>query len=298
MAYKCGVCAKQFCSKCREPKAADEEDTHTCDPALVATIKAILVDSRPCPTCGTAISRVSGCDQMFCTQCDTAFSYTTGKVVTGVIHNPHYFERLAKLKKEGAVAGEAACGANGWPAWHTVVGGHPIVRYVADKKSIMIGRFYQLGVHVQEVELPALPDPTRLLDNTDLRVQYLLKEIDDKQFRQKLQQRERVRSRDLEFRGPLELAVVTILEFFVWLAQPSQRVLAKRTEIAHEIEIRVDALYEFLDGYINKSLRDIGDRYANQAPQFQLDGARYTLKWGAYKPRAAKVKPDPSSPSE
>jgi hypothetical protein len=293
-AYTCGVCAKQFCSKCRELK---KEEDHTCDPALVATIKAILADSRPCPSCGTAISRVSGCDQMFCTQCDTAFSYSTGKVVSGVIHNPHYFERLAKLKKDSVVA--TGCGANGWPTYYVAVSGHPVLNYTNSYTIAAVGRLYQFGVHLQEVELPGLPLPTQLLDNTDLRVQYLLKEIDEKQFRQKLQRRTREHDRDLEFRGPLELAMVTILEFFVWLAQPAHRSLSisggyepyritKKTELVHEIETRVEALVKFLKDYINKSLRDIGDRYANQAPQIMTEG-RFTLKWISNKPPKTKA---------
>ena len=69
-AYKCGTCQTQFCPSCRE--ARPDKDAHTCDSALVATIAAIVKDSRPCPTCGMAISKVSGCDQMYCTACDTA----------------------------------------------------------------------------------------------------------------------------------------------------------------------------------------------------------------------------------
>lgn len=295
-AYKCGVCAKQYCSKCREIDA----DEHTCDPELVATIKAIVADSRPCPNCGMAISRVSGCDQMFCTECNTAFSYSTGKVVTGVIHNPHYFERLAKLKATGAtaVAGAGICEANGWPPYYTCFTGHPIIRYIDPITTRMIGNFYQLGIHLQEVELPTLPRPDVPIDNTDLRVQYLLKEIDEKQLRQKLQQRERKRERDLEFRGPLELAVITILEFFVWLVQPENRVLANRHDLAAEIEKRATTLHTFIHDYINNSLRGIGDRYANIAPQIILGDRRRSLDWSGYKPAKVKKAAAKASPPE
>jgi hypothetical protein len=290
-AYKCGVCSHQFCSQCRELK---RDEAHTCDPDLVATMKAIVSESRPCPTCGMAISRVSGCDQMFCIQCDTAFSYSTGKIVTGVIHNPHYFERMAKLKT--AAADQPICEANGWPHFRRVFTNNPVTRFLSHPITDMITRLYQLGVHIQEVELPSLPQPDTAIDNTDLRVQYLLKEIDEKQLRQKLQRRTRKRDLYLEIRSPLELAVVTILEFMVWLAAPEQHVVANKETIISEIGDRATALSEYLTSYINDSLRVIGDRYGNHVPQFSMKprGHRraYTLDWRGYKPAKMQVVPD------
>ncbi len=37
---------------------------------------------------------LSNCDQMFCVQCNSAFSWRTLKIEKGRIHNPHYFEYL------------------------------------------------------------------------------------------------------------------------------------------------------------------------------------------------------------
>jgi len=37
---------------------------------------------------------VKNCDQMYCTQCNTAFSWKTGTLETGRIHNPHYYEQI------------------------------------------------------------------------------------------------------------------------------------------------------------------------------------------------------------
>lgn len=42
----------------------------------------------------TDFSVVRNCDQMYCTQCNTAWSWKTGVVETGRIHNPHYYEQL------------------------------------------------------------------------------------------------------------------------------------------------------------------------------------------------------------
>ena len=48
-------------------------------------------DSKPCPKCQSLIFKINGCDQMWCTQCHTAFSWKTGKLEKN-IHNPHFYE--------------------------------------------------------------------------------------------------------------------------------------------------------------------------------------------------------------
>lgn len=88
--YTCPVCLDKLCKKCYIPI----KDKHKCDKSVVATMKMIMKDSKPCPECKTPISRVSGCPQMWCVACHTAFNYETGEKVKGVVHNPHYFEYL------------------------------------------------------------------------------------------------------------------------------------------------------------------------------------------------------------
>jgi hypothetical protein len=85
--FKCDLCNIDFCNKCFTKK----EETHECDPELVETCKLIKSESKPCPKCGEYISKISGCDQMFCNMpnCGTAFSWTSGIIERGIIHNPH-----------------------------------------------------------------------------------------------------------------------------------------------------------------------------------------------------------------
>lgn len=89
--WKCGMCDTKICKDCRVIK----NDGHECNADDIATARAIAAESKPCPKCAAAISKVSGCDQMWCTVCHTTFSWNTGKIETAVIHNPHYFQWLA-----------------------------------------------------------------------------------------------------------------------------------------------------------------------------------------------------------
>ncbi len=94
----CGVCSIKVCKSCREPTG----DEHKCDPNIVENLKAIEKECKPCPKCSSMIYFISGCSQMWCTQCQTAFNWKTGKIETGIIHNPHYWEYVKKLGQEDA----------------------------------------------------------------------------------------------------------------------------------------------------------------------------------------------------
>jgi len=57
-AWKCPLCEKFTCSKCHEPK---ENDEHVCNEDTVKNIETLKRESKPCPKCGTAISKLDGC---------------------------------------------------------------------------------------------------------------------------------------------------------------------------------------------------------------------------------------------
>ena len=86
--YVCKVCETKTCKDCLQEKT----EGHECDKDIVATVAAIKKDCKNCPKCATSIYKIEGCDQMWCTSCHTTFSWKTGQEVTGVIHNPHYFQ--------------------------------------------------------------------------------------------------------------------------------------------------------------------------------------------------------------
>lgn len=85
---ECSLCGTRVCRQCLELKL----DEHTCKPDLVATVQMLRHDTKPCPKCRIRISKVDGCDQMWCVGCHTAFSWNTGVIHrNGRVHNPEYF---------------------------------------------------------------------------------------------------------------------------------------------------------------------------------------------------------------
>jgi len=155
---------------------------------------------------------VRNCDQMWCTQCHTAFSWRTGAIETSVVHNPHYYEW--QRRQNGGVAprvpGDVPGGNNDAPC----VGGaaglmplylmetNPIFRKISNDTKNGLRRAHRLVSHTREVTLRAYRN-TRV-DNADLRLLYLVGVITEKDWKQKLQQREKKAARNDEARHIFE----------------------------------------------------------------------------------------------
>lgn len=90
--FSCPMCSINVCKDCHETL----EGAHVCNADTVASVKALAAEARPCPTCAASISKIDGCDQMWCTQCQTTFSWRTGLKEQGHTHNPHYYEFMRR----------------------------------------------------------------------------------------------------------------------------------------------------------------------------------------------------------
>ena len=81
-----------LCDGCGVTRCNDCENRHHCDTNIALNWKTIEEITRPCPGCRAPIQKSSGCYQMWCIVCRTAFDWTSGErlVVTERFHNPHH----------------------------------------------------------------------------------------------------------------------------------------------------------------------------------------------------------------
>ena len=176
--YACGVCDTKICKECHEPV---NEDGHTCDKNTLETVKLLKKDTKHCPKCQVGIHKIEGCDQMYCTQCHTAFSWCTGEIVIGErIHNPHYYEYLRRTgTTPGREIGDIPCGGlpNQW-----------MMRNFHKDRYIM--NAHRIFVHIDGIELRNYRT-NRIENNRDLRIKYINNEITEEQFKRTLQKREK-----------------------------------------------------------------------------------------------------------
>lgn len=285
--YRCGTCLARFCAQCRAPKPDGVE--HACDPEVVATMALIAKECRACPCCGMAISRVSGCDHMWCTACETGFSYATGRRIHDHANtNPHMYERMRQLADEGARR-EAEGGAGGCAAgasWPSLV----FCRDFPLLEARFLREMHQSGRHVERVVLPEMP--LRRGDTSRLRVRFCLRDIDERRFSVLLQQEEKKREQRLETRAVLEIFVLLCFEFFARLARLSHQQLQN---VYSEERARYLASVEEL---VNTPLQALADRYGTCMPRIQsvLSSSETMYDSCGHRPRR-RTKAVPSSPA-
>jgi hypothetical protein len=184
--YFCGLCSNRFCRDCNELLTED----HTCNPETVKTMKLLNKDSKSCPKCGTVIHKTSGCAQMWCPDCHTAFDWRTGEIVTGRIHNPHYIE----FKRKGGTSrehGDIPCG--GIPTYREL-------REVGSSNDIMNLASYIFYAERENMYIDVEP-----VNNLSLRVSYMLNELDEKDFKIFLQRQEKFKDKMIDLSSIYEM---------------------------------------------------------------------------------------------
>ena len=255
-AYKCGTCQKWTCPDCMIVKGEDKDTEHTCDPAVKETVALIIKESKPCPKCGERISKIDGCDQMWCIDCHTAFSWSTGQQVNGVIHNPHYYEFLRKQGNGVAPrnAGDVPCG--GVPYYHVLSASLRRLPQVQQTEFINIHRITQ---EMNDYYLPRYQGQFNADDNGDLGVQYLIKEINKDQMKQELVKRELKRNK--------HLAIRAILEMFVTTSTMMLNNLINETPQNQTDAEKVLSEYRNLRQYVNESLMGVSRMKNCSVPQ-------------------------------
>lgn len=102
---RCGLCQHIFCSDCMKEKQHMME--HECQKDDVETVRELRKTTRPCPTCGVLIYKTEGCDQMWCVKCHTTFSWKSGAISQGVVHNPHFYQERQEAMR---TPGDIPCG--------------------------------------------------------------------------------------------------------------------------------------------------------------------------------------------
>ena len=265
--WKCELCENKICPRCNEIKKYDD---HECIQSNVDTVNLLKKDTKGCPSCGTLINKSSGCSQMWCPGCHTAFNWNTLKIEKGIIHNPHFYEyqrRTGATPGANRVAGDIPCG--GLPSMNEL--------------SVFFGRNDNNRNHVRHYHrhyrpVDLTPEQSDIFDihqlinhlenhefrwefrgieeaNThepqyrELRIRYLMGEISEIQWKKSLQQIEKRVSKTRD--------VYNVLRLFTITSSDLMRQMVVNEIQAADFIIETKALRD----YVNETFRELHSRY-------------------------------------
>ena len=262
-AWKCGVCDNWTCPTCHEGKGPDKDAEHVCNADSVATAQLLAKDSRNCPKCAALIFKIDGCDQMYCTQCHTAFSWRTGRVEIGTIHNPHYYDYMREHGGLPRNPGDVPCG--GFPDISVVLvtlnPEYTLSRVIPGplrETWRIISNAHRIYNHCMWVVTPRYAHD-RINGNRDLRIKFMVGDLDDVEFKRKIQQREKAAHKKTDIRQVCEMFTTVLNDLFQTYVQNKN---------TNEL---VNSLHELRD-HVNKTFVCVSKRYGGCATP-RIDGA-------------------------
>jgi hypothetical protein len=268
--YKCEMCSLHTCSTCHELIGYTKDDPHTCKEENVQSAELIKKETKPCPTCGTRISKISGCDQMWCPECHKAFSWRTGLIDNGIIHNPHFYQYQRENAGNNPVPrapGDILCG--GLCEWYVL--NNNILRKIPSgtlmpeqgkELRTCLADIHRFVAHITRVDLAAARTKVRDLgDFEEIRCKYIIKQISQEELAKIIYRNDAQRKKLVEMLHIYELLSVVGTELFTKLLDNTTR----KDEYITEVLERIDE-YNKLREYCNKQFKSISLTYNQKVP--------------------------------
>ena len=270
--WKCGICQQWTCHECHEIKGDERDCEHVCNEDAKATAALLNNDTKPCPQCGTGIFKIDGCDQMWCTDCHTAFSWRTGRIENN-IHNPHYYEWMRRNNTEiPQNHNEVQCGREI---------DHYLVRSLESCLSSniyltplrdFVRRLCREIIHIRFTVMDRYATD-HVANNQDLRINYLRNEIDAEMFKNILQKNDKRDKKKREMYNIYVLYVNTVTDiifrFYNNVKDIESRKAIQSQEHCIPLKIILNEVITIYD-YANECFQTVAKTYKSTPHQIHL----------------------------
>ena len=177
---------------------------------------------------------VKNCDQMWCTQCHTAFSWKTG-AIEKTIHNPHYYEWQRKNGTIQRNPNDVECGReldhNTYEQIKNIIEHqcHTNLKQIVDKNEkywCYTSRSYKTRITKEITYVDQINNVLRMIRSTihnshveinnfqtdyvqrnqDLRIQFMMNEIDEEEFKLIIQRNDKKNKKNTEVAQVIQLS--------------------------------------------------------------------------------------------
>lgn len=213
---------------------------------------------------------LSNCDQMWCTSCNTAFSWKTLKVARGTIHNPHYFEYMRQTGQQDRDPQDIPCGEE--LNHHDVLVMQRLIRYQMeyyqdtlpsrriksmDESARLVNRILERILHHSRDTIQRMQATTMFERNRDLRLQLLRGKTSEATFKTMIQRSDKADSK----RQDILNVVVTFRDCATTIARRFKFELDKPDKITPEILESYFTEFKTLREYVNSCLTQTSEVY-------------------------------------
>ena len=189
---------------------------------------------------------VKNCDQMFCTMCHTAFSWTKGTVEKGPIHNPHYFAwKMQNAKTELQNTGELLCNENEYPNANML---QIASQYSTDTVKKWIFNFLQYFLHIDNVVRP-LYQPTATRDEKmEINVEYMMGKMSKTEWKKQLYSCDKRQEMSRDILDLIDMAMTISGERFRKLIDESNK--NKKNANLQPILLEISNLIDYIENEV------------------------------------------------
>lgn len=277
--YECGICDNKICKHCMEI----EEEDHVCNEDKKKTLELLKQDTKPCPKCGQLIHKLpNGCDQMYCIKCHTAFSWRTGQLERGTIHNPEYYRWM---RENGQTIARNPLDEVYDPCGNNVItylgllqilrlyfkpertsSSNPIRYNVKDKaETIKIANMHRMIGHIDHLNRSY----NNVINNNEgtlrkYRAEFILNKLSRENFKRKLQMMNKMQNKEKKLNDIWNVLRLVLIEY---IGKISELVYSKEKEEEGIITIMNIILEsEKIRKYCNKSFKKIGEMFKTVYP--------------------------------
>jgi len=301
--FECGICDNKICKHCMEIK--DEE--HECDEDKKETVKFLRQDTKPCPKCGELIHKLpNGCDQMYCIKCHTAFSWRTGQLERGNIHNPEYYRWM---RENGRYIERNPLDVAYDPCGNQIIDYAPLLRILRSyfpnntiaitpgyrgfnnnraindyQQTIKIANMHRMLGHINHLNISYQNEniyEERTLRN--MRAYYIIKKIDKDEFKKKLQMLKKKNNKSKKMNDIWNLLRLVLIEYIGKIAEQHYE---KEEGVAVINGIIEES--EKIRKYCNKSFNNVGKIFNMVYPGINTEWIQID-NWEVYLKEQAKT---------